>query len=561
MRRLLASGLALALCWSASSSAAQDIAWRPAGCTSEAKQPAQTSRSTDHRPPALRPIATTETNLPTGVTIKRPVPLDVTRPPSTSGAVTPAAFRGLSELPLPLVVRAKVDVPRPLPTGPELIGDAPSKSLTPPPPAPPSATSTDVSGDDVFRRGGKTNDARSSVAPILVDPGMAAGPTFFDGDSVVVGEGNDENGYNPWGPFTPRHSVLRLNMGYLLWFTKDANVPPLVTTSLAGTPLSSAGVIGAPGTRILLGGQDLDQSSLSGGKFTVALSLPRWPEWSFETTWFFLGQRLNDHGFGSGAFPILGRPITNLNTGDNDATLASFPGAFAGRIDVEDRVRLWGIEAYFRKMLFERSWIHLDWLVGYRHLQLEEGLRITEQHSGLAGAPAGQVNVGVLATDRFDTRNQFNGGMLGFETECRWRRWTFGTTYKLSLGSMHQAINVSGSQVFIPGTTTTTVGSGILALPSNSGEYSRSTFTVVPEVGLKVGVNITERLRLYVGYGIVYVGSVARPGDQIDTVVNRSLITVPGAPTVPTGAARPVVPFRTSDFWAQGANFGLEFRY
>jgi len=33
---------------------------------------------------------------------------------------------------------------------------------------------------------------------------------------------------------------------------------------------------------------------------------------------------------------------------------------------------------------------------------------------------------------------------------------------------------------------------------------------------------------------------------------------VPGVPTVP---ARPAFVFRGSDFWAHGANVGLEFRY
>jgi hypothetical protein len=107
----------------------------------------------------------------------------------------------------------------------------------------------------------------------------------------------------------------------------------------------------------------------------------------------------------------------------------------------------------------------------------------------------------------------------------------------------------------------TAVG-GLLALPTNIGHFSRDRFSVVPEIGVNLGYQLTDHLRAYVGYNFLYWTNVVRPGAQIDRVLDVTLIPnfpVPGA--VPTGQNRPMVPFKENDFWAQGINFGLEFRW
>ncbi|MGG7379585.1 BBP7 family outer membrane beta-barrel protein, partial [Escherichia coli] len=68
-----------------------------------------------------------------------------------------------------------------------------------------------------------------------------------------------------------------------------------------------------------------------------------------------------------------------------------------------------------------------------------------------------------------------------------------------------------------PGGQTSAVVGGLLALPSNIGNFQRNRFGVVPQVGLKVGYNLTDNLRVYVGYDFLWWCNVVRPGDQIDT--------------------------------------------
>ena len=100
---------------------------------------------------------------------------------------------------------------------------------------------------------------------------------------------------------------------------------------------------------------------------------------------------------------------------------------------------------------------------------------------------------------------------------------------------------------------------GLLALPgSNIGRFSKDRFAVVPEVGLNLGYQVTESVRAFVGYDFLYLSDVVRAGNQIDTRVNTNQLQ---RPMVAGGPTAPAFTFNGSDFWAQGLNFGLEFRY
>jgi len=63
---------------------------------------------------------------------------------------------------------------------------------------------------------------------------------------------------------------------------------------------------------------------------------------------------------------------------------------------------------------------------------------------------------------------------------------------------------------------------GLLALPSNIGTQTRNRFAVIPELGVKVGYQLTDHIRVYAGYNFLYASSVVRPGNQIDPVINRA---------------------------------------
>jgi hypothetical protein len=135
----------------------------------------------------------------------------------------------------------------------------------------------------------------------------------------------------------------------------------------------------------------------------------------------------------------------------------------------------------------------------------------------------------------------------------------------VALGGTRQEVDIAGGQVRTPpGGPSQALLGGLLAVNSNIGQRSRNEFSVVPEVGLNVGYQVTDHIRAFVGYNFLYWSNVVRPGDQIDRVVdvNRVPAFLPAGVTAPpVFPPRPAPLFRDTDFWAQGANVGLEYRW
>ncbi|HZZ82492.1 MAG TPA: BBP7 family outer membrane beta-barrel protein, partial [Gemmataceae bacterium] len=103
---------------------------------------------------------------------------------------------------------------------------------------------------------------------------------------------------------------------------------------------------------------------------------------------------------------------------------------------------------------------------------------------------------------------------------------------------------------------------GLFAQPSNSGHVSASTFTAMPILETKVGYQVTQRLRAFVGYDFLYWNGVVRPGNQIDRNINLSQDPILGATKgVQAGPIGPLPRFDRSGFWAQDINFGVDFRF
>jgi hypothetical protein len=132
----------------------------------------------------------------------------------------------------------------------------------------------------------------------------------------------------------------------------------------------------------------------------------------------------------------------------------------------------------------------------------------------------------------------------------------------LAVGSAHESVNIFGNSSLITPATVTTLPGGLLAVATNSGVQSHDEFTFIPTFEARLGFQVTHHLRAFVGYSFLYWFDVARPGDQIDRTVNPVLVPANlafgSAPAVP---ARPFESVHKTDFWAQGVDFGMEFRY
>jgi hypothetical protein len=345
---------------------------------------------------------------------------------------------------------------------------------------------------------------------------------------------------------------------WLYWATAGQSLPPLVTTAPPGTPRGVAGTVGGPGTVVLFGDHRANNDFRNGFRVNAGTWLDECQRCGIEGNFFFLQPSREHFAAGSNGTAIVTRPFFNALTGRPDTELVSFPGIVAGAVAADTESRLIGGGANFVKNCCCSCCARLDLLVGFRYLNLRDDLTVREDLTTLAGSglPAGTRFVIV---DHFHTDNDFYGVPVGFAWERRLGNFFVGTRASVAMGVVHQTVTIDGSTVIAPpGGPPVVSPGGLLAQPTNIGRYTSDRFAVVPEVGVRLGVQATERLRAFVGYDFLYWSNVVRAGDQVDLRVNTNQIAPPrplAGPAVPAFA-----PVRT-DYWAQGIGVGAEYRY
>ena len=164
---------------------------------------------------------------------------------------------------------------------------------------------------------------------------------------------------------------------------------------------------------------------------------------------------------------------------------------------------------------------HVDMIYGVRWAQLNEGISITEDLTATAQSPD-PAGTTFDINDSFSSSNEFFGGEVGFIVDWERRRWSLELLSKLAIGNTRQRADFRGvTTISEPGGDTDVFPNrGLLVQPSNAGDYEQDQFSVIPQLGLTGGYQMTQRLRLTVGYSLLYWSRIARPGDLIDLDVN-----------------------------------------
>ncbi len=361
---------------------------------------------------------------------------------------------------------------------------------------------------------------------------------------------------------------------YLNWYQDGMDLPPLVTTH-NGNPLPNqqdAGVIGRGG-QVIFGGNDVLTDSFDGFRLRGGVWLDKCHTWGIGGEYFQIGEETESFSRTSSGSTILARPFFNINPADGparqDAELVAFPNVVAGTITSEATSQLRGAGIHLRRMfdcdqgcssgLFCGCPGHFctrqEVLVGYRYMDLEESLFEREILRGLD--PAANFDI----FDRFETRNQFNGVDLGWAYKKTRGYWTFDSLLRLAVGSTNQTVTINGGTTIsgVAGQPTESFVGGLRAQRTNIDTYEQDQFTVIPELNLNLGYQLTDHFRATVGYTFIYWSNVVRPGDHIDYDINPALLPPEQVPF--TGAERPGFEFDTTDYWAQGISIGGEFRW
>ena len=412
----------------------------------------------------------------------------------------------------------------------------------------------------------------TETEPITHDPSVASEPCTDDSCSF---EGV---------PLCSPPGRYWVRSDWLMWWTSGMRLPPLVTTSPQGTPQTQAGVLWQPGTSVLFGNSTVLNESRSGVRLRFGGWLDDCHRWGLEGDWMTLGGGKINYLNTSNGDPILARPFYNVETGAQDSQLKAYPGVVTGTVSVlgNDYFESVGMDLRYNLCCSScgcnscggtcgdtcdnscdnsetcgscdsryQYYCRTDLLFGYRNYLLGDNLTIGEDIVDSNTLARFQI------TDRFSTRNEFHGGEIGLNTELRRGRWSLGLLAKMAIGNTHQTVMIDGTTIITSGAQSRTLGGGIYAVDSNSGIYSQNEFTVIPQLELEVGYQLTKRLRTFVGYNMLYWASVMRSGDQIDLNVDPRNFP----PAVAGALPYPAYQARQTNFWAQGINVGAEYRF
>ena len=345
-------------------------------------------------------------------------------------------------------------------------------------------------------------------------------------------------------------------MDVLLWWTKGMNIPPLVTTSPEDTAQDQAGVLGDPNTTILFGNDKVNDDMWSGGRFTLGVWLDPCQMQGIDVTYMFLGEESSSFFGSNNDFTILARPFFNAQTNQEDSRLIVFPNVVNGSLFVDVTSKFQAAEVLYRRAAIRSCGTQLDYYFGYRFAELEDRVAFDEFTRSLTGATVGST---IDLVEQFDTRNTFNGGQLGLKMVTQpTPLWSAELGVKFAVGGTESRAVISGERTSTnaAGDSATTQG-GLLAQQTNIGRFEESEFTTITEVGINLRRHIQCGVTASIGYTFLYWSDVNRAGDLIDLSVNPTQIP----PGTLDGTARPAFAFRSTDFWAQGLNFGLEYNF
>jgi hypothetical protein len=327
----------------------------------------------------------------------------------------------------------------------------------------------------------------------------------------------------------------------LLWWREGRDLPPLVTTDDPTIEDSTTAGILPDATILFGGGREVSQMQV-GGRVDLGFWLDPQECMGLGNRFFGLGRDSMRFRIDSLDNPVLAIPFNDAGT--PESLLVAFPGISSGSIDVQGTSEVLGNDLYLRCLICRDCDSRLDFVTGWHFSRINDDLRIRSRST--ITETGGDIPFGTQSDvlDRFDTRNEFHGAILGLVHEYECRCWSWTTLARMSLGNMNQQVIIDGqTTIAVPDEDPEITAGGLFTNPdTNIGTASRDEFTAVTEVGLTLAYHWGDCTKLSVGYSFIYWSDVLRPGDHIDPNI---------------GDGQPAFRFNRGDYWVQGVNLGL----
>ena len=342
---------------------------------------------------------------------------------------------------------------------------------------------------------------------------------------------------------------------YLYLWRKHRFIPPLVTTSPDGTPVNSAGVLGASTASILFGNEKITKNPCSGGRVALGIWLNRAKCLGFGGTYFNAGveKKKFENASNIAGSPTLARPYFDVVADAQEALLVAFPSLFAGSIKVEVTNSISGADVYASHRIHNARCVGIDLFVGYTYSEIDDSVGISSNSTNILFIDP-NFETQTLMNDHFDCHNQFQAALVGGTLQAYIKYFAFYGAAKFGFGNMCQTIDISGdTNTIIPLNAGVITPGGLLALPTNIERHRRHRFCVMQNYEIKGVYSPWRHLGLTLGYTFYWWNRILLAGDQIDLNLNTSQQR--GNPLV--GEASPLVDLKDGFFWIHGITAGI----
>jgi hypothetical protein len=255
------------------------------------------------------------------------------------------------------------------------------------------------------------------------------------------------------------------------------------------------------------------------------------------------------------------------------ASVNNFVGG--GEVDLKGRDLIFG-DVFFSGLL------------GFRYFQFNESLGVNSiyniiQPPGIPSPDAAQglqsnfsqyQSITSISSDNIKVYNNFLGPQIGINSNYNFKRFTFDCNGKLGIGVQHQVVTINSSttQTFAvnngDGTTSTQKSNypaGLLFSPYDVGRHSRNQFGLIPELNLKLGYRLFDRMKITAGYDFLLMANVLRASNQTQLIPYTTQSNFSGMAVQQQTSSQsiqiPAFTFDNSNLIINGFNVGLQLDF
>ncbi len=418
-----------------------------------------------------------------------------------------------------------------------------------------------MSGEIASRRLGRATAAVCALALALTWPAR----TLADGPGGSTWFGTPLNVFT--GAATGYESVW-FHAAYTVTQRNGFDLPPLVTTNPAGTPLDQAGRLDTPSTTILAGNLTAGDDWRSGYELDAGLWLNPCAGTALIADYFNGGR--DTYGFRGGrSEQILAQPFFNAPIQDDDAFLANFPTDRLGFIGVLAFEDFHSAGAVLQTCLWssDEPWSHCDGarvslFGGYRFYHDDSAILTDFDTTFVAGngqnAAAGTE---IFVNNKFAAENEFHGFEIGLNGRMQNDIWWVDGLIGLALGGNQQTAFVEGVTINVspltPDDPFIADGGGLVSRITNYGRYDHTDTELIPRFRLGAGVQLTERISARLGYNLIVWNGVVQAADTLPEGLRVDPNNLPEIQ--PGGGPDPLAPrLHGTTMVSHGLDLGLE---